>query len=180
MGMPRCRQQCDRRAIGMTHEVDRARPDGVDDLHQGRNLGLHEPRLEPSARLGPPVAPAVVDDGAHSVIGSEPAGNLLPGLDGAEAVVEEHGSAVGAGFAQGNESKPVAKERTLLDERQRVLEKNTSDCSRNGAIGIGSGMPGDGSSPKMMSGGGGTAVGDGNSGNTHSMWKAFGPAAIPV
>ena len=32
----------------------------------------------------------------------------------------------------------------------------------------------------MMSGGGGTVVGDGNNGNTHSMWKAFAPAAMPV
>ncbi len=164
----------------MTHQVDRGHPDGIDDLHQDRNLGLHEPGLEPPAPLGPTVTPAVVDEGAHALIGTELAGDLLPRLDGAETVVEEYRGVLGASFAQETEAKPVAPEPTLLGASQRVLEKKTSDCSRNGATGIGTGRPGGGSRPKMMSGGGGTAVGDGNNGNTHSMWKAFAPAAMPV
>ena len=190
--MPRCRQQGDGRAVGMTHQVDRGnllryrgarfetRAEGIDDLHQDRNLGLHEPGLEPPTRFGPTVPPTVVDDGAHAVSGTKPAGDLLPRLDGAEAVVEKHGGAIGAAFAQESEAQPVPTERTLLGASQRVLEKKTSDCSRNGNTGIGTGMPGGGSRPKMMSGGGGTAVGDGSNGNTHSMWKVFAPAAMPV
>ena len=100
--------------------------------------------------------------------------------DRTEAVVQEDSRAPRARHLLQVEAQPMRTE--LLKEKadQRVLEKNTSDCNRNGGSRKPVLPPGGGSRPLPGSVGGANMVGEGSSGNIHNMWNLLAPAAMPV